>query len=178
MNERSGGGRITSDSSSSSSPSGVPARRDELEHLLEHLVEAILVAGVDRRHGLVVELVELLRVLSAEPRWIPGSRTRLANPVAVQAVADRVPSPTVRRKPTLAGCALRGAEGACLDRDRRCHRRAVMAPGQRPRSRSTLDEVGDTIIWPTGADLDPDVIYGNSPPDWDPPVRITVPQRA
>jgi hypothetical protein len=60
------------DFSSSSSPSGVPARRDELEHLLEHLVEAILVAGVDRRHGLVVELVELLRVLSAEPRWIPG----------------------------------------------------------------------------------------------------------
>jgi hypothetical protein len=53
-----------------------------------------------------------------------------------------------------------------------------MAPGQRPRSRSTLDEIGDTITWPTGADLDPDVIYGSSPPDWDPPVRITVPQQA
>jgi hypothetical protein len=41
-----------------------------------------------------------------------------------------------------------------------------------------VDELGDTITWPTGADLDPDVIYGNAPADWQPPVRITVSQRA
>lgn len=44
--------------------------------------------------------------------------------------------------------------------------------------RVAVDETGDTITWPSGADLDPDVIYGSSPPDWDPPVRITTPQPA
>jgi hypothetical protein len=44
--------------------------------------------------------------------------------------------------------------------------------------RVSVDEVGDTITWPTGADLDPDVIYGTAPADWEPPVRITIPQRA
>lgn len=41
-----------------------------------------------------------------------------------------------------------------------------------------VDETGDTITWPTGADLDPDVIYGSSQSDWAPPVRVTTPQRA
>jgi Protein of unknown function (DUF2442) len=44
--------------------------------------------------------------------------------------------------------------------------------------RVSVDELGDTITWPTGADLDPDVMYGAGPADWEPPVRITVPQRA
>jgi Protein of unknown function (DUF2442) len=44
--------------------------------------------------------------------------------------------------------------------------------------RVEVDELGDTIMWPTGADLDPDVIYGLAPADWQPPVRITTPQRA
>jgi hypothetical protein len=44
--------------------------------------------------------------------------------------------------------------------------------------RVDIDELGDTIVWPTGADLDPDVIYGTAPQDWQPPVRITVPQQA
>ncbi|MDQ6803863.1 MAG: DUF2442 domain-containing protein [Actinomycetota bacterium] len=44
--------------------------------------------------------------------------------------------------------------------------------------RVDVDELGDTIRWPTGADLDPDVIYGSAPADWQPPIRITIPQRA
>lgn len=44
--------------------------------------------------------------------------------------------------------------------------------------RVEVDELGDTIRWPTGADLDPDVIYGTAPGDWQPLVRVTVPQRA
>lgn len=41
-----------------------------------------------------------------------------------------------------------------------------------------VDELGDTITWPTGADLDPDVIYGSAPGNWEPPIRITIPQHA
>lgn len=44
--------------------------------------------------------------------------------------------------------------------------------------RVAVDELGETIAWPTGADLDPDVIYGAAPPGWDPPFRISTPQRA
>lgn len=44
--------------------------------------------------------------------------------------------------------------------------------------RVEVDELGDTIRWPTGADLDPDVMYGTAPAGWRPSVRITVPQRA
>ena len=44
--------------------------------------------------------------------------------------------------------------------------------------RVEVDELGDTITWPTGADLDPDVMYGASPGEWQPAVRVTVPQRA
>jgi uncharacterized protein DUF2442 len=41
--------------------------------------------------------------------------------------------------------------------------------------RVTVDETGDTIAWPNGADL---FIYGSSPRDWGPAVRITTPQLA
>ncbi len=44
--------------------------------------------------------------------------------------------------------------------------------------RVEVDELGDTIIWPTGADLDPDVIYGTAPADWKPSFHISVPQQA
>jgi len=44
--------------------------------------------------------------------------------------------------------------------------------------RVEVDDLAETIMWPTGADLDPDVIYGTAPHDWQPPMRITVPQQA
>jgi hypothetical protein len=40
-----------------------------------------------------------------------------------------------------------------------------------------VDELGDTIIWPTGADLDPDAIYGTAPADWSPPMQVWTPER-
>jgi Protein of unknown function (DUF2442) len=41
-----------------------------------------------------------------------------------------------------------------------------------------VDEYGETIVWPNGADLDPDVLYGIAEPAGGPAPRISVPDRA
>jgi hypothetical protein len=41
-----------------------------------------------------------------------------------------------------------------------------------------VDEHGETILWPNGADLDPDVLYGIAEPENRPKPRVSVPDRA
>ncbi len=41
-----------------------------------------------------------------------------------------------------------------------------------------VDEYGETIVWPNGADLDHDVLYGIAEPAGRPAPRVTAPQRA
>lgn len=41
-----------------------------------------------------------------------------------------------------------------------------------------VDEYNETIVWPNGVDLDPDVLYGREEPSTEPAPRITTPQRA
>lgn len=45
-------------------------------------------------------------------------------------------------------------------------------------ARVDADEYGETIVWPNGADLDPDVIYGIAEPATGPAPRVSIPDRA
>jgi Protein of unknown function (DUF2442) len=45
-------------------------------------------------------------------------------------------------------------------------------------ARVAVDEYGESVVWPNGADLDPDVIYGLAEPPSPPAPRVSIPDRA
>ncbi len=56
----------------------------------------------------------------------------------------------------------------------------IFRPLTEPRvfEKVAVDEYGETIVWPNGADLDPEVVYGIASPASEPAPRVSVPQRA
>lgn len=56
----------------------------------------------------------------------------------------------------------------------------VFAALRNPRefSRVTVDAQSGAVVWPSGADLDPDVIYGVAQAARQPAARVTTPQLA
>jgi hypothetical protein len=56
----------------------------------------------------------------------------------------------------------------------------IFRPLQDPRvfEQVAVDEFGETIVWPNGADLDPEVVYGLAEPATQPAPRVSLPQRA
>lgn len=41
-----------------------------------------------------------------------------------------------------------------------------------------VDEFAEAVMWPNGADLDPDVLYGTAKPAAGPAPRVSIPNRA
>ena len=41
-----------------------------------------------------------------------------------------------------------------------------------------VDEFAETVVWPNGADLDPDVLYGTAEPASGPAPRVSIPNRS
>lgn len=41
-----------------------------------------------------------------------------------------------------------------------------------------VDEFAETVVWPNGADLDPDVLYGTAEAATGPAPRVSIPNRA
>lgn len=45
-------------------------------------------------------------------------------------------------------------------------------------AQAQVDEFAETVVWPNGADLDPDVLYGAAEPAVGPAPHVSIPNRA